>query len=277
MNKMEINALLNSILTSSSILVAVGFPFIIFIVTDYKNKNEKLYEEIKNFYPKLNSFRELIYLVFNTGIIGDFDRELLREKSKLEKEKVKRNEAFQFFRALKYISNKYEEDLVRDDGINRYFSFKEVEKYKDHSNIIWYSIECRTDIKKELNNYRFENLEPVERDKIKEAIAKIDTKYLENKLTIDAIASIAGDFEVNTAIELARKTWEYEKPIPKAVKKLFIVLTVSVIFGVISPLVLLLLPVLQDCIFLFAIVLLTVFCFISVMLITKKYIWTKTD
>ncbi|UBM61356.1 hypothetical protein LA303_07950 [Candidatus Sulfidibacterium hydrothermale] len=274
---MESNTILSSILTASSILVAVGFPFIIFIVTDYKNKKEKLIEEIKTYYPNLNSFRKLIYHVYNTGVIKDFDRELLRAKTNVEKENVEKNDAFPFFRALKYISKKYEEDLANDNNINRYFGFKEVKKYQLYSNRIWHDIDCRTDIKKELNNNQFENLEPNEREKINEAIAEIDTKYLENKLTISVIASIAGDFEVNTANDLAKKTWIYEKPIPKTVKQLFIVLTVSVFFGVIFPLTLLIFPTLQHSFLLIGIVALTILCFISVVLITWKYIWTKFD
>jgi len=96
-------------------------------------------------------------------------------------------------------------------------------------------------------------------------------------LTIDVIASIAGDFEVDTANELANKTWKYEKPFPKAVKQLFFVLTISVLFGVIFPLTLLLFPILQHYLLLIAMFVLTVFCFISVVLITVKYIWSKKD
>jgi hypothetical protein len=96
-------------------------------------------------------------------------------------------------------------------------------------------------------------------------------------LTSGVIASIAGGFEVDTANELAKKTWRYEKPIPKAVKQIFIVLTVSVIFGVIFPLILLLFPILQHCFLLTGMVVLTILCFISVVLITRKYIWTKMD
>lgn len=274
---METNTLLNSILTASSILVAVGFPFIIFIVTDYKNKKEKLFEEIKTYYPKLNSFRKLIYHVFNTGVIKDFDRELLRAKTNIEKENIEKNEAFPFFKALKYFNKKYGDDLTNDYNINRYFKFEEVKIYQQYSNRIWHDIDCRTDIKKELNNNRFENLEPNEKDKINETIAEIDTKYLKSKLTIGVIAAIAGDFEVDTANDLAKKTWIYEKPIPKTVKQLFIVLTVSVIFGVIFPLTLLIFPILQHCFLLFGMVALTILCFISVVLITWKYIWTKID
>jgi hypothetical protein len=272
---METNTLLNSILTASSILVAVGFPFIIFIVTDYKNKKEKLFEEIKTYYPKLNSFRKLIYHVFNSGIIKDLDRELLRAKTDKERGEVEKNEAFPFFRALKYINRKYSEDLTNDYNINRYFKFEEVEKYQQYSNRIWHDIDCRTDIKKELNNNRFENLEPNKRDKINEAIAEIDTKYLKSKLTIGVISTIARDFEVDTANELAEKTWNYEKPIPKAVKQIFFILTVSVIFGVIFPLILLLFPILQHCFLLIIMVVLTILCFISVVLTARKYIWTK--
>lgn len=274
---MDINILLNSILTASSILVAVGFPFIIFIVTDYKNKKEKLLAEIITYYPKLNSFRKLIHNVFNTGIIKNYDRKLLGAKSEKEKEEIEKNEAFPFFKAFKYISKKYSDDLTNDYNINRLFSYEEVKKYQIYANSIWHDIDCRTDIKKELNNDRFENLEFYENKRIKEAIAEIDSKYLKSKLTIGVIATIAGDFEVETANDLAKKTWKYEKPIPKVVKLLFIVLTISVIFGVILPLILLQFPSLQFCLLIIAMVLAIILCFISVVLITGKYIWSKMD
>lgn len=274
---METNTLLNSILTASSILVAVGFPFIIFIVTDYKSKKEKLFEEIKTYYPKLNSFRKLIYHVFNTGVVKDFDKELLGAKTNTEKENIENNEAFPFFRALKYFSKKYIDDITNDYNINRYFMFEEVEKYQQYSNRIWHDIDCRSDIKTELNNKRFENLEPNERDKINEAIAEIDIKYLKSKLTIGVIAAIAGDFEVNAANDLAKKTRTYEKPIPKTVKQLFIILAISVLFGVIFPLTLLIFPTLQHCFLLIGMVAFTILSFICVVIITSKYIWAKID
>jgi hypothetical protein len=274
---MDINILLNSILTASSILVAVGFPFIIFIVTDYKNKKEKLLAEIITYYPKLNSFRKLIHYVFNTGIIKNYDRKLLSAKSEKEKEEIEKNEAFPIFNAFKYISKKYSDDLTNDYNINRLFSYEEVKKYQICANSIWHDIDCRTDIKKELNNDRFENLDSYEYNRIKETIAEINTKYLQPKLTIGVIASIAGDFEVETANDLAKKTLKYEKPIPKVVKQIFAVLAVSVISGVILPLILLLVPLLQNCFLLIGMVALTILCFFSVVWITRKYIWAKID
>jgi hypothetical protein len=274
---MDVNFLLNSILTASSILVAVGFPFIIFIVTDYKNKKEKLLSEIITYYPKLNSFRKLIHYVFNTGIIKNYDRKLLGAKSEKEKEEIEKNEAFPFFNAFKYISKKYSDDLTNDNNINRLFSCEEVKKYQDYANRIWYDIDSRTDIKKELNIARFENLEAEESNRIKEAIAEIDTKYLKSKLTIGVIASIAGDFELETANELVKKTCKYEKPIPKTVKLLFIVLTFSVFFGVILPLILLQFPILQFYLLIIGLNVVIVLCFISVVVITGRYIWSKMD
>ncbi len=274
---METNTLLNSILTASSILVAVGFPFIIFIVANYKDKKEKLLNEIRTYYPKLNSFRKLIHYVFNTGIIKNYDRELLQAKNDVDKERIKKNEAYPFFNALKYISKKYSDDLTNDYNINRLFSFEEVRKYRDYASLIWHDIDCRKDIKKELNNDRFKNLESYEVDIIKETIAEIDSKYLKSRLTINVIASIAGDFEINTANELAKKTWKYERPIPKAVKQLFVVLAISVFFGVILPIILLQFPILQICLLSIGMVTIIILCFVSVVLITGKYIWEKIE
>ncbi len=274
---MEIDILLNSMLTVSSILSAVGFPFIIFIVADYNNKKEKLLTEIKAYYPKLNSFRKLIHLVYNTGIIKDYDKEIIRAKSNLEKEEVEKNEAFPIFKAFKNISKKYCDDLTSEHNNNRLFSYEEVQKYKIYANTIWHDIDCRTDIKKQLNNDRFERLESYENNRITEAIAEIDSKYLKNILTIGVIASIAGDFEVKTANDLANKTLKYEKPIPKVVKILFIVLTISVLFGVILPLILLQFPGLQFCLLVVSMTISIIFCFIYIVGITGKYIWSRMD
>jgi hypothetical protein len=271
---MDFLTLVNSILTTSSILVAVGFPFLIFIVTDYKNKKEKLLAEIRTFYPKLNSFRKLIYHVYNTGIVKDYSREMFCGRNHKEKEEIEKSDVFLLFKAFKYISEKYSEDLA-NTNTSRIFTFKEVKKYQTYANRIWYDIDCRTDIKQELNHHRLEDLEPYKNDEIRAVITNIGAKYLNTKLTIGVIASIAGDFEIETANELVEKTFRYEKPIPKVVKLLFFVLTISVLFGVLFPLLLLQFPTLQLYSFVIVMIFTIILCFISIVLITGKYIWSK--
>ncbi len=277
LNNMEVYILLNSILTVSSILVAVGFPFTFFVVNDYKNKKEILVAQIKTYYPKLNSFRKLINLVYKSGVIKDYDSEIIRAENNLEKKEVEKNEAYPFFKAFKYISKKYDDELTNKYNINKLISYEEVLKYQIYANTIWYDIDCRTDIIKELNNDPFENLESYEKNRITEAIAEIDSKYQKNRLTIGVIALIAGDFEVEIANDLAKKTWEYEKPIPKVVKHLFIILTTAVLFGVILPLILLQFPAIQFCLLIMAMSISIILCFICIIWITGKYIWSKMD
>ncbi len=270
---MEKSTILSCVLTVSSILVAIGFPFIIFIVTDYKNKREKLLEEIKTYYPKLDSFRKLIYFVFNIGIMENYDINLQRAKTEKEKQEIEKSEVYSFFSAFKYISERYSDDMMKRNS--RIFSYGEVKRYKYYANAIYYYIDCRTNIKPQLNNKRFENLEFYESEHIRKAIAEMGAKYLGNKLTIDLIALIAGNFEVEIARSLVDKTRKYEKPIPKIVKHLFIVLTISILFGIILPLIFLQFPALQYCLFIMLMVFVIILCFSYIVLITGKYIWSK--
>lgn len=270
---MEINNLLNSILTVSSILVAVGFPFIIFIATNYKTRKERLLFEMKAYFPKLNYFRELIYYVSTTGIVKDYDWLVQNAKTEIEKEEIKKNEAFPFFKAINYISQNYSKAIFSESIYKRIFSFKEVNKYRLYSNIIYHTIDCRTDIVKELNIAQLDNLQPHEKDRIKKIIKSIDSKYKIDKITIGLISSIAGDIETEIADPLAYLAKKYEEPISTLVWNLFFILTFSLLFGVISPLIILQFQFLQKWWVSIVLIFIIIICFILMVIFMGRYVW----
>lgn len=264
---MHVHSILNSLLTTSSVLVAFGFPFIIFVVSDYKNNKEKLSNELEDLYPKLNSFRKLIHYVFLAGVIEDYDKKLHGTKN--EKEEFN---SYPFYRALKDISKDYERDIINDFDVNRRFSLKEVVNYKYHANRIWHSIHCRTDVKKELIVTEIENSEKTIYDKIREAIAELNTNYITQKLNIELIASIAGQFEFDYANKLVAKTKLYEKPLPKTVSYLFCLLTISLIVGIIIPLTMMYFPILQFKSIITGMLVISILCFAALVIITSSYL-----
>jgi hypothetical protein len=272
---METNNLLSCIITASSILVAVGFPFIIFIVSEHRNKKVQLLQEMKSYYPKLNLFRELIYYIFNTGVIKDYNRALLSSKNEEEKVNIENNAAYPFYKAFNYISKKYTDDVVNDYNIYRVFDFKEVNNYKYYSNQIWYFIDCRSDTEKELNIDRLENLSAYEYERLTKVINKFEPKYSSKKITIGLVASIAGEIEIDVANPLADLTKRYEAPLPTMLSYLFFVLSGSVIFGVVIPLLLLQFPRIQFSYLSKILVLIIILCFISVIVLTHRYLRGK--
>ena len=126
---MNNDTILSSIITTSSILIAVGFPFVIFIATNYKNRKERLLFEVKTYYPKLNAFRDLIYCISIARIIKNYDLLIQKAKTEIEKEEIKRNEAYPFFKAVNYISYKYTKDIESESIYRKIFSFEETSKY----------------------------------------------------------------------------------------------------------------------------------------------------
>jgi hypothetical protein len=270
---MDSNVLLTSIITASSILIAVGFPFIMFIVTDHNNRKERLISEIKTHYPKLKSFRKLIYCVFNSGVIKNYERALSQVKSENEKLRIENNDDFHFYQAFQYVSKKYEDDVMNDNDITRVYSYNEICNYQRYSNRIWYDIDCRHDIVKDLHS--FEMLLPYELDRIKNAVNEIDKKYSNKKITFGLIASVSGDFEVEVANILADLTKKYEQPLPSILKNLFVVLTISLVCGVIFPLLLLQFSFMQMCYMSIALVAITIICLIGIVFLTGRYVWQK--
>lgn len=270
---MKYETILSSIITATSILIAVGFPFIISIATSYKTRKERLLFEMKIYFPKLNAFRELIYYVSTTGIVMNYDWLIQKAKTETEKEEIRKNEAFPFYSAVNYITHKYTKDIECESIHRRIFSFEEANKYLLYSNVIWHDIDCRTDIVKELNIAQLDNLQPYEKDRIKKTITAIDPKYKIDKITIGLIASVAGDIETEVANPLADLTKKYEEPIPSLVWNLFITLSFLLIFGVIIPLLLLQFQDLQKCWTSIVLIFMIIICFILIVIFMGRYIW----
>lgn len=270
---MNFDTILNSIITATSILIAVGFPFIIFIATNYKNRKERLLFEMKTYFPRLNAFRELIYYISTAGIVKNNDWLMQKVKTEKEKKEIKKNDAFRFYKAVDYISKKYSNDIGNESIHKRIFNFEEINNYQLYANGIWYDINCRTDIVKELNISQFEQMQQYEKERIQKTILSIDPKYKVDKITIGLIASVAGDIETEVTYPLSDLTKKYEEPIPALVKNLFFTLSFSLVIGVIIPLLMLQFQDLKKCWISISLISLITICYIFMVVFMGRYIW----
>jgi hypothetical protein len=269
----DLSTLLSSIITASSILIAVGFPFIIFIVTNHDNRRDKLLVEIKAYYPKLHAFRQLVYLIYTTGVIKNFDRKLRQAKSELEKEEIRKDGGYSLYKAFTYIANKYTLDVENDNDMYRTISHKEMMYYHQYTRDIYTYIINRHDT--EFNLDRLNDITPHFKKQIIQAITDISTKYSTSNLTIENIGMIANDIDEKVTNVLESLTRNYERPLPMIAKYMFFVLTASLIFGVILPLLLLQFPILQICYISITLTVITVSCLTLVVIITGQYVWKK--
>lgn len=267
--------LLSSILTASSILIAVGFPFIIFIVTNHDNRREKLLSEIKALYPKLNAFRRLVYLIYSTGAIKSFERKLQLAKTEMDKEEIKKDgdSTYSLYEAFNYIEKKYCADVMNDFNMYRTFSHNEIMYYQMYTRDIYNYIINRHDA--DIDRDRLKDLMPYTKQEITQAIKDIDPKYSKSEITIEKIGLIAGDIDLEVTNVLESLTKNYERPLPSIVKYMFRVLTISLFFGVIFPLLLLQFPLLQTCYISITLTVITIICLILVVLITGQYVRKK--
>lgn len=270
---MNFDTIFSSIITATSILIAVGFPFIIFLATNYKNRKERLLFEMKTYFPKLNAFRELIYYISTAGIVKNYDWLIQKAKTETEKEEIRKNEAYRFYKAVDYISKKYTQDIESEFIHRKIFSFEETSNYQLYSNVIWYDINCRTDIVKKLNISRLEKLHPYEKDRIQNALSSIDPKYKVDKITIGLIAKVAGDIEAEVINPLSDLTKKHEEPIPSLVWNLFFTLLFSLVIGVIIPLLTLQFQYLQKCWISIILITLITICYIVMVFLMGRYIW----
>jgi len=269
------DVLLSSILTASSILIAVGFPFIIFIVTNHDNRREKLLSEIKAFYPKLNAFRRLAYLIYSTGVIKNLERKLQQAKTEMDKNEIKEDGAYSLYKAFEYITKKYTSDVVNDNNMYRTFTHNEIMYYQMYTRDIYNYIINRHDT--DIYRDRLKDLDTYTKQEITQAIKNIDPKYSKGELTIEKIGMIASNIDEEVTNVLESLTRNYERPLPSIVKYMFLILTISLIFGVIFPLTLLQFPLLQTCYISIALTAITIVCLILVVLITGKYVWKKNE
>lgn len=272
---MDENALLTSLLTAASILVAIGFPFVIFLVSEYRNAKSKLLGEIKIFYPKLEAFNALIGVVDNFGIVRNFESEYRGVKTDIEKKEVLESASYPLYKAFRYFGKLYSTSVTNEYSIDDIHSFQEIEQYKKYVNSIWYCIDCRNDVKRELKIERFEELTDHEKEQFFNAVTKIKREYSERELGLGLISYVAGDLEVEILKPLVWKTFQFEKPIPKIVKRLFVVLTISLMFGVLIPLLLMLNPGWR-CLCVISILFgIVIICFTSIVVFTREFIWEK--
>ena len=273
---MNESVLLSSIITATSIMIAVGIPLIIYIVSNFNNRREKLLAEMKALYPKFNSFRELIYLVAMMDLWrnGDVIKKYKIAISKVDKNEVEGlindNEFLSLYESYKYISDQFSADIT--NNYKRKYTHKELEIYQKHANKIWYSIDCRNDIIREINKDSFLKLNRFELDRIRKVISKIDLEFTTKEITIELIANIAGEMEVTIIDSLTDLAWYYERPLAPIVKKLYGIMAISVLFGVIIPLLLLTFSPIYTFYAVLVIVLVTIICFSALVLLTGKYI-----
>jgi len=270
---MNFDTIFSSIITATSILIAVGFPFIMFFATNYKNRKERLLFEMKTYFPKLNAFRELIYYISTAGIVKNYDYLIQKAKTETEKEEIRKNEAYRFYKAVDYISKKYTQDIESQFIHRKIFSFEETSNYQLYSNIIWYDINCRTDIVKKLNISRLEKLHPYEKGRIQSSFLSIDPKYKVDKITIGLIATVAGDIETEVINPLSDLTKKHEEPVPSLVWNLFFTLSFSLVIGVIIPLLMLQFQDLQKCWISIILITLITICYIFMVFLMCRYIW----
>jgi len=88
---------------------------------------------------------------------------------------------------------------------------------------------------------------------------------------------IASDIDVEVTNVLEILTKNYERPLPSIVKYMFWILTISLIFGVIFPLLLLQFPLLQTYYISITLTVITIICLILVVLITGQYVLKKNE
>lgn len=269
---MNFDSLLSSIITATSISIAVGFPFLIFITTNFKNRKEKLLYEMKTYFPKLNAFIELIYYISLTGVVKNYDLLLRKARTEIEKEEIRNIEAYRFYKAVDYISRQYKNHNYNEYFHKRDYSFDEIKNYHLYSNAIWYDIDCRTDIVKELNLSQFDNLHPYEKERIQKTISLIRPKYKVDKITISLIASVAGGIETEVTSPLLYLTKKYEEPLPSLVRNLFHTLSFSILIGVVIPLLMLQFECLQKSWISIILIILITICYIFMVLLTSRYI-----
>ncbi|NVN96596.1 MAG: hypothetical protein HXX18_15100 [Bacteroidetes bacterium] len=278
---MEVNdnnfeTLLSSIITSTSIMVAVGIPLILYIVANYKSKREDILKEMKSIYPKFNYFRELIYNVFqidfwkNTKAISKYENSARLGNKEEMALLINEYEFLNLYSSYKYISEKYSEEIIYNN--KRVFTHHDILEYIVHANRIWYAITCRKDYLPEIDMERLNNLKSFEKKRITESIAKLETEEESKEISIFQIADISGEMEGTIIDSLSDLTWYYEKPLNPIVKHLSWLMALSFVAGVILPLLILMYKPSCSCIIIQILLWIIICCFISTIFLTGKYV-----
>ena len=273
---LQLDTMLTSIITSASIIIAIGFPLIIYFVTSFENRKENLLLEIKSKYPKFDLFRELIHSIFSLDLWKN--KEIIKKYNSYlntdDKEKIKlirsEYEFLSLYESLRYVRDNYVKETIRN--VKPIFSFHDIEKYQKCANQIWHAIECRKGIIEEINPTFFSDLHEFQKDKIIKIIEKIDSNYINQDITFNLIADISGKIEIETLDILYDLTWNYERKLDPISKRLFMIMTVSLIFGVIGPMLLLMFQTPCKYEFSLAILGITILAFSSIIILTWKHI-----
>ncbi len=275
---MNLDTLLSSIISSSSIIIAIGFSLIIYLVSNYNNEKAKLLSQIQSFYPTLHAFKELVYYYsqidfWNHNAVLSSYKKAIRKDDKNEIHKLLSNNDFlTLFKSFDFLTNQYSNDIMH--GAKSIYTKNEIGEYKLHINKIWYSINCRSDIIQAINIQSFTSLPDSELNKIRATIKKIDGKITTEPISINLLARISGDLEIEFICNLYNLTKSYEYPMNFKVKKLFWILSISLIFGVVLPLLLLLISSTYSFYIATAIVAIIIFCLLALLILTGNYIGT---
>ncbi|MGI6323823.1 MAG: hypothetical protein ACOXZO_10970 [Bacteroidales bacterium] len=273
---MDLNTLLSSIIAAASIIIAVSIPFLIDSFTDYNRKRNLLLSEMKASYHIFNSYRELIYNISqidfwkNRTAINNYNTAILKGDKKEISILIDNNEFLSLYQVFKYISDQYSYDALNNR--KRIFTYNELLKYQNCANKIWYAIDCHTDFKAEMNIGSFEEINEYKLKKIKKIISKISSDYEGEKLSIDLIANISGEMETTIIDNLSDLALQYEQPLKPIIKIFYGVLWISLVFGVIVPLFLLLFTPNFIFITTVIVVFIMIICLTVIMYFTGKYI-----
>ncbi len=237
----DFKILLSSLITASSFTFAVSVPFIIFFVTDYKNKKDKLLQEIKLFTPKLNAYIEFIYYIYNSDFwvkkenikkyisaVNSNNKELI---NKLQDE----DSSLSLFYSFYFFYKEYNYD-------NRYkvYTYKELDNHRIRANWIWYyQSTSYHEFENLFNISALENFDTYSFKQIKRTLSIIDYREYQNieKLNPDIIATISGDIEIDVIEPLLDLTWKFERPLNPVTTKIFRTSIITLLFGVILPLI----------------------------------------
>lgn len=273
---MNLDTLLSSVIASSSILIAIGFPFIIFVFSNYKRRREILLSQMKDLYPKFNNFRELIYYITqidfweNRSVIKDYKKAIQNGNNSEKESLLENNEFLYLYACYSFISHQYSNDII--NKTKKVYTFQEISNYQIKTNYMWLAIYHRTDFKKHIDNNCFNNIDNYNLNRINRVITKLGIEDASEALSIEKIANIAGEIEVSVLDSLSDLTLKYESPLDPIIKRLFGILSIALIFGVIIPLLLLIITSTFTIYIAIVTVIIIIICFIAIMVLTGMHI-----
>ncbi|GAL87406.1 hypothetical protein MYP_4636 [Sporocytophaga myxococcoides] len=175
------------------------------MISDYKPKNKELIQELYN-HENFKEGQSTLYLAMVS---------LVRNRNNPEYE--------------------FQEELYKDFEHNGLYNIKAVEKWLDCDifNTIWYWLD---------QNYNFINYKALSSDKefILSAASRINKKYEGHELNNELLKELADDFSSHYLKELYIRLKDLKKGVTDLNLLIMTLITVSLIFGVLLPFVLLL-------------------------------------